>query len=75
MLEHGETETSTNVLHVDCTVLGRNSAPRTPIFQPGRIVLQQVRCPSPCFSGALVGFVAAHRADDADKNRPCPPHA
>jgi hypothetical protein len=51
-----------------------NTAPATPIFQPGRIVLQQVRYLSPCFNAALVGFVEAHRDDDADKNRLCPPH-
>jgi hypothetical protein len=37
-------------------------------------VLQQVRHLSPCFNAALVGFVEAHRDDDADKNRLCPPH-
>ena len=45
-----------------------------PIFQPGRIVLQQVRQLSPSFNAALLGFVEAHREDDADKNRLCPPN-
>ncbi len=61
MLERGETETAPNVVHVDCTALGLNNAPATPIFQPGRIVLQQVRHLSPSFNAALVGFVEAHR--------------
>ena len=61
VLEHGETETGTDVLHVDCTALGLNDAPATPIFRPGRIVLQQVRYLSPCFNAALIGFVEAHR--------------
>jgi NAD(P)-binding Rossmann-like domain len=74
-LERGETETGPDVLHVDCTALGLNNAPATPIFQPGRIVLQQVRQLSPSFNAALVGFVEAHRDDDADKNRLCPPNA
>jgi hypothetical protein len=74
VLEHGEIETRPDVLHVDCTALGINSALATPIFQPGRIVLQQVRHLSPCFNAALVGFVEAHRDDDTDKNRLCPPH-
>jgi hypothetical protein len=51
-----------------------NNAPATPIFQPGRIVLQQVRHLSPSFNAALVGFVEAHRDDD-DKNRLCPPNS
>jgi hypothetical protein len=74
VLEHGETETGPDVLHVDCTALGLNNAPATPIFQPDRIVLQQVRLLSPCFNAALIGFVEAHRDDDADKNRLCPPN-
>ena len=75
VLERGDTKTSTDVLHVDCTALGLNNAPATPIFQPGRIVLQQVRYLSPCFNAGLVGFVEAHRDDDADKNLLCPPNA
>jgi hypothetical protein len=74
VLEHGETKTGPHVLHVDCTALGLNNAPATPIFQPGRIVLQQVRLLSPCFNAALIGFVEAHREDDADKNWLCPPN-
>jgi hypothetical protein len=74
VLERGETETSADVLHVDCTALGLNNAPATPIFQPGRIVIQQIRHLSPSFNAALIGFVEAHRDDDADKNRLCPPN-
>ena len=73
VLERGETETGPDVLHVDCTALGLNNAPATPIFQPGRIVPQQVRFLSPAFNAALAGFVEASRDDDADKNRLCPP--
>ncbi len=74
VLEHGETRTDADTLYVDCTALGLNDAPATPIFQPGRIVLQQVRHLSPCFNAALVGFVEAHRDDDAERNRLCPPN-
>jgi len=74
VLERGETETGPDVLHVDCTALGLNNAPATAIFQPGRIVLQQVRHLSPAFNAALVGFVEASRDDDVDKNRLCPPN-
>ena len=77
VLERGETETGTDVLHVDPirSWPERLDAPATPIFRPGRIVLQQVRYLSPCFNAALIGYVEAHRADDTDKNRLCPPHA
>ena len=74
VLERGQTQTGTGVLHVDCTALGLNNAPATPIFQPGRIVIQQVRHLSPSFNAALIGFVEAHRDNDADKNRLCPPN-
>ncbi len=75
VLEKGEARTSPSVLYVDCTALGLNNAPATAIFQPGRIVLQQVRYLSPSFNAALIGFVEAHRDDDAEKNLLCSPHA
>jgi hypothetical protein len=74
VLERGEAQTGPGVLHVDCTALGLNNAPATPIFQPGRIVIQQVRHLSPSFNAALIGFVEAHRDNDVDKNRLCPPN-
>jgi hypothetical protein len=74
VLERGEVATNTDVLHVDCTAFGLRDVPATPIFEPDRIVLQQVRHLSPSFNAALVGFVEAHRNDDADKNRLCPPN-
>ena len=74
VLERGESQTGSDVLHVDCTALGLNNAPATPIFQPRRIVLQQVRHLSPSFNAGLVGFVEAHRDNDEDKNRLCPPN-
>jgi hypothetical protein len=74
VLASGETSTSPETLHVDCTALGLTDAPATPIFEPGRIVLQQVRHLSPCFNAALVAFVEAHRDDDAEKNRLCRPN-
>jgi hypothetical protein len=74
LLERGESETSTEVLHIDCTAVGLNNAPAIPIFQPGRVVLQQVRHLSPSFNAALAGFVEAHRDNDVDKNRLCPPN-
>jgi putative NAD(P)-binding protein len=74
VLSRGEAATGRDVLHVDCTALGLNNAPATPIFQDGRVVLQQVRFLSPAFNAALLGFIEAHRDDDEDKNRLCPPN-
>ena len=75
VLERGEISSSREAVHVDCTARGLNNAPATAIFRDGRIVLQQVRYLSPSFNAALIGFVEAHRDDDAEKNRLCPPHA
>lgn len=74
LLEGGEVATGPDVLHVDCTALGLRNAPATPVFQPDRIVIQQVRHNSPTFNAALIGWVEAHRDDDAEKNRLCPPN-
>jgi hypothetical protein len=74
LLTQGETDTSPDVLHVDCTARGLRNAPATPAFQPGHIVLQQIRQNSPAFNAALIAFVEAHRDEDAEKNRLCPPN-
>jgi len=74
VLERGEITTSPETVHVDCTALGLADAPATPIFEPGRIVLQQVRHLSPCFNAALVAFVESRRDDDTEKNRLCRPN-
>lgn len=74
VLEHGETTTGPETLHVDCTALGLADAPAAPVFQSGRIVLQQVRHLSPCFNAALLAFVEAHRDEDTERNRLCRPN-
>ena len=43
LLDRGEAAVRPEVVHIDCAALGLNNAPGTPIFQPDRIVLQQVR--------------------------------
>jgi len=74
VLEHGETDTGPDVLHVDCTAHGLSNAPPIPVFGDGRIVLQSIRQNSPTFNAALIAFVEAHRDEDADRNRLCPPN-
>jgi hypothetical protein len=74
VLEHGEVETRPDVLHVDCTARGLRNAAATPIFRQGRIVIQQMRHLQPCLNTAVVAFVEAHRDEDTDKNRLCPPN-
>jgi hypothetical protein len=74
LLDCGDVRTSPEILHVDCTALGLTDAPPRPIFEAGRIVLQQVRHLSPCFNAALIGFLEARREDDGERNRLCPPN-
>jgi hypothetical protein len=73
-LQQGETDTGPDVLHVDSTAYGLRNAQATPVFQGSQIVLQQIRQNSPTFNAALIAFVEAHRNEDADKNRLCPPN-
>jgi hypothetical protein len=73
VLDHGDLPTG-GALHVDCTAHGLRDMPPTPIFSPGRIVLQQVRHKTPPFNAALLAFVEATRDDDETKNRLCPPN-
>jgi hypothetical protein len=74
VLERGEADAGPDVLHVDCTAVGLSGAPARPVFEPGGIVLQQVRQNSPTFNAALIAFVEVHRDDDAERNRLCPPN-
>ena len=73
VLDEGEVSTG-DALHVDCTARGLRDMPPTPIWSPGRMVLQQVRHKSPPYNAALLAFVEAARDDDETKNRLCPPN-
>jgi hypothetical protein len=46
--------------------------PTRPIFEPGRITLQQIRTCQPTFSAALVAFVETARIHDKERNALCP---
>ncbi len=58
---------------VHCAADGLKLPGRIPIWQSGAITLQAVRAGFPCFGAAVTGYVEATRADDAEKNRLCPP--
>lgn len=73
VLEQGTIPTGRAELHVDCTAYGFRIAPPRPIFEPRRITLQSLMGGFTTFNAALVGCVEAVRADDAEKNRLCPP--
>lgn len=74
VLEQGTIPTSPGHLHVHCAADGLRRPPALPIFDADRITLQPVRTGLVPFNAALVAFVEAHRDDDAEKNRLCPPN-
>ncbi len=74
VLQEGSIATDETQLHIDCSAAGLTAAPPRPIFEPGRITLQQVRTCQPTFNAALIAFVDTARDGDAEKNRLCPPH-
>ncbi len=74
VLDGGTVPTSPRHLHVHCAARGLRRPPPLPIFQRERITLQPVRTGLVPFNAAVVAFVEAHRDDDAEKNRLCPPN-
>jgi hypothetical protein len=75
VLDQGEVPTTPGSLHVHCAAEGLRRPPALPIFAADRITLQPVRAGLVPFNAAVVGFIEAHRDDDAEKNRLCPPNA
>ncbi|HVP66186.1 MAG TPA: FAD-dependent oxidoreductase [Anaeromyxobacteraceae bacterium] len=74
VLDHGTIPTRSAHLHVHCAADGLRRPAPLPIFQAERITLQPVRSGLVPFNAALVAFVEAHRGDDTEKNRLCPPN-
>ncbi len=74
VLEEGSIPTDGGQVHVDCSAAGLRLAHGRPVFDDGRITLQQIRTCQPAFNAALVGYVEASRHDDAEKNLLCPPN-
>jgi hypothetical protein len=74
MLEQGSIPTAPGHLHIHCAAEGLRRPPPLPIFATDRITLQPIRTGLVPFNAALTAFVEAHRSDDAEKNRLCPPN-
>lgn len=72
-LEEGTVAVADDALIVNCAADGLKNPPLVPIWSADAITLQPVRAGFPCFGAALVGYVEATRADDAEKNRLCAP--
>jgi len=73
-LDRGSVPTDGGQVHVDCSAVGLRVTPGRPVFESGRITLQQIRTGQPAFSAALIGYLEASRTDDAAKNLLCPPN-
>jgi hypothetical protein len=71
-LAGGSIPTDRRQIHVDCSAAGLPTPPPRPIFEPGRITLQQIRACQPTFSAALTAFVETARAHDKERNILCP---
>jgi hypothetical protein len=72
-LDDGSVGIAKDALVVHCAASGLRYPPRVPVWGPSAITLQPIRAGFPCFGAALAGYVEATRADDAEKNRLCPP--
>jgi hypothetical protein len=73
VLDEGTIPTSPGHVHVHCTAEGLPQPPVLPVFDGDRITLQPIRLGLPPFAAALIAFVEAHRDEDSEKNRLCPP--
>jgi hypothetical protein len=71
-LAGGSIPTDRRQIHVDCSAAGLPTPPPRPIFEPGRITLQQIRACQPTFSAALAAFVETARTHDKERNILCP---
>jgi hypothetical protein len=74
ILQHGDTPTDADTVHVDCTAEGVPTSAIRPVFEPGQITIQPVEQCLPCFSAALIGYIEASRDEDGEKNSLCPPN-
>ena len=72
-LEQGRVAVEPGTLFIDCTASAVRAKPMSPVFQPGRIVVQLLRAPLISFSAALTAYVEARYSDDAHKNLLCNP--
>ncbi|HEY5786596.1 MAG TPA: NAD(P)-binding protein [Microlunatus sp.] len=72
-LEQGSVALADDALIVNCAADGLKMPALVPIWGRETITLQPIRAGFPCYGAALAGYVEATRADDAEKNRLCPP--
>lgn len=72
-LDDGSARIADDAVVVHCAAEGLKYPPLVPVWRSTGITIQPIRAGFPCFAAALVGYVEATRADDAEKNRVCSP--
>lgn len=73
VFDEGSVSTSPGTLHVHCAAVGLARPPLRPIFEADRVTIQPLFWSFACFPAALLGVIEATLADNAEKNRVCPP--
>lgn len=73
VLQGGEVASRPRELYVDCTARGVPLTDHRPVFDGDRLTLGYVTLGITPWSAATVAAVESMRADDAEKNRLCPP--
>lgn len=73
VLDHGRVPTDDRTVHVHCAARGLARRPLRPIFEPGRVTIQPFFWSFACYQFAMLGVIESTIADDAEKNRLCPP--
>jgi hypothetical protein len=74
VLDQAEVPTNPGEVHVDCSARGLPVKPPRPVFEDGRITLQQMRLCQPAFNAALLGFLEAAELGDEARNLHSPPN-
>jgi hypothetical protein len=65
--------TSPGTLHVHCAAVGLARPALRPVFAADRVTVQPLFWSFACYPAALLGVIEATIADNAEKNRVCPP--
>jgi hypothetical protein len=73
VLTQGEVAIARDAVVVHCAAPGLQYPPLVPIWGAEAITPQPIRITFACFGAALAGYLEATLADDAEKNRLCPP--
>lgn len=75
ILDEGRVPANERTIYIHCASRGLPRPPLRPIFEPGRITIQPFMLGFACYQFATLGIVEATIANDAEKNRLCPPIA